>query len=236
MQRVASRTVQGFFRQLHGCGTCDSLQPGSAGAPPACGGPAFLGAAGDGPGNPYPGIGVDILSKRPRLDCMIVVQLLVHFLRSHFFVLQVHAQSQPRPCGAAALKRFPWGLQAAGRLSIFNAMCKVWAALPYMERCRKLAVGRMGHSRWRLASWLAVAAFGLAQSLMGLHVHAADAAETPHSLCVSCAYSAVELLPGPSQAIQVAAKAPRASHAAVPVAACAKRLPIPIQPRAPPAS
>ena len=94
----------------------------------------------------------------------------------------------------------------------------------------------MGYSRWRLASWLAVAAFGLAQSLMGLHVHAADAAETPHSLCVACAYSAVELLPGPSQAIQVAVKAPRASHAAIPVASCAKRLPTPIQPRAPPAS
>jgi len=37
LKRVARRTVQVFFRQLHGCGACEGLPPGSAGAPPACG-------------------------------------------------------------------------------------------------------------------------------------------------------------------------------------------------------
>ena len=35
--RVARDAVQGFFRQLHDCSTCDGPMLGSAGVPPACG-------------------------------------------------------------------------------------------------------------------------------------------------------------------------------------------------------
>ena len=51
LKRVARRPVQGFFRQLHGCGTYDSLILKSAGAPSACG-----------PSELYLGIGEELSS------------------------------------------------------------------------------------------------------------------------------------------------------------------------------
>ena len=95
-----------------------------------------------------------------------------------------------------------------------------------------------GRKRGRrlLASWLAALAFGLAQSLSGLHAHALDAAEASETVCAACVYSAVELLPEPSPAAPIRQGSQKAGRAAAPISACLKRQPSPFQQRAPPSS
>ena len=90
--------------------------------------------------------------------------------------------------------------------------------------------------RHLLASWLTALAFGVAQTLVGLHVHALDAAETPESGCAACAYSATELLPGPIPATPVYIGSQRADRAVAPYCPRLKRQPAPFRQRAPPLS
>ena len=90
--------------------------------------------------------------------------------------------------------------------------------------------------RHLLASWLTALAFGLAQCLIGLHVHASDAAEAPESVCAACAYSATKLLLGPIPAAPVRTGSQRAGRAVAPCRPRLKRQPAPFWQRAPPLS
>ena len=90
--------------------------------------------------------------------------------------------------------------------------------------------------RHLLASWLTALAFGLAQTLIGLHVHALDEAEASESGCAACAYSAVELLPEPIPAAPVRTGSQRADRVVAPRSPRLKRQPAPFRQRAPPLS
>ena len=90
--------------------------------------------------------------------------------------------------------------------------------------------------RHLLASWLTALAFGVAQTLVGLHVHALDAAESSESGCAACAYSATELLPEPIPAAPMRTGSQRADLAVAPCSPRLKRQPAPFRQRAPPLS